>query len=146
MKPFSLSSRTTAWILLGSLLLNVFLSAWLGVGTYKHTHRRPWLSIESFEERFTSRLPERDASTFRSILDTQRPELVSRIEAVRASRDEVRRTLQAEPFDRHLLEAALERSDHAMTALQTTLHTVILTAAPELSGEGRRRLLEKPER
>ncbi|HYE35956.1 periplasmic heavy metal sensor [Methylocaldum sp.] len=146
MKPFSLSSRTTAFILLGSLLLNVFLLAWLGVGAFKHQHRRPWLSMESFEERLTSRLPERDASTFRNALDAQRPELVSRIEAVRASRDEIRRTLQAEPFDREVLEAALTRSDRAMTALQATLHSVISTAAPELSGEGRRRLLEKRER
>ncbi|MGX2041043.1 periplasmic heavy metal sensor [Methylocaldum sp. MU1018] len=146
MKPFRLPPRTTAWILLGSLLLNVFLSAWLGVGAYKHHHRRPWLSVESFEARFTSRLPERDASTFRSALDARRPELASRIEAVRASRDEVRRSLQAEPFDRDFLEAVLTRSDRAMIALQTTLHTVILTAAPELSAEGRRLLLEKTER
>lgn len=54
MKPLSLSLRTTSLILLGSLLVNVFLLAWLGVGTYKHAQRRPWLSVESFEERFAS--------------------------------------------------------------------------------------------
>ncbi|BBA37070.1 uncharacterized protein sS8_5148 [Methylocaldum marinum] len=146
MKPLSLSLRTTSLILLGSLLVNVFLLAWLGVGTYKHAQRRPWLSVESFEERFASRLPKDDASTFRKVLDAQRSRLVARIDAVRAARDEVRTTLRAEPFDRERLEAALEQSDRAMIALQAVLRAVILTTAPELSSEGRRRLLEKPER
>lgn len=146
MKRPSLSSRATALILLGSLVTNVFLLAWIGVGAYKHKHRPPWLSIESFEERFTSELPEQDASAFRRVLDAQRPELAARIEAVRASRDEVRKTLQAEPFRCEQLEAALERSVRAMDALQVALHSVILASAPELSSEGRRRLLEKPGR
>lgn len=146
MKPLSLSSRATALILLGSLLTNVFLLAWIGVGAYKHKHRPSWLSIEAFEERFTSRLPEQDASAFRKVLNAQRPELAARIEAVRASHDEVRKTLQAEPFRHEQLEAALERSDRTMDALQAALRSVILASAPELSSEGRRRLLEKSGR
>lgn len=142
MKNVTLTPRAATAILLASLALNLFLLTWAGVGLFKQETRRPWLSLESVEERYAARLSGNDAAAFRRALEAHRAELSARIEASRNSRATVRQALQAEPFERARLEAAFADSRQAMTAFQQALQSLLLDAAGELSADGRRRLSE----
>jgi uncharacterized membrane protein len=145
MRALALSPRTVTRILLISLILNVFLLGWSAVCWFRPGHGR-WLSVESLEQRFASRLPHPDADAFRKILDSHRADLAARMEDLRRSRDGVREVLAAEPFEPSRLKAALEDSQNVMDAFQAEFRSLILAVAPELSAEGRRRLFERHER
>lgn len=144
MKALILSPRAFAWLLCLSLVLNAFLLAWAGVCWFR-PGPHPRFTMESLEQRFTSRLPERDAAIFREAWSTHRVELSTRMDAARRSRDRVREALAAEPFELSRLETAFENSQAAMNRFHTELRAIILGAAPELSPEGRRRLFERRE-
>ncbi len=144
MKALTLSSRTFAWILSLSLLLNAFLLAWAGVRWFR-PEPHPRFTMEFLEQRFAARLPERDAAIFRKALEIHRAELSARMDAARRSRDSVREVLTAEPFQPSRLAAALDDSQAAMDRFHAEFRAVILSAAPELSPEGRQRLFERRE-
>lgn len=146
MKNITLTPRVATAILLASLALNLFLLTWVGVGLFKKETRRPWLSLESVEERYAARLNGNDAAAFRRALAAHRAELSARIEASRSSRATVRQALQAEPFERARLDAAFADSRQAMAAFQQALQSLLLDTAGELSADGRRRLSEHSPR
>ena len=76
----------------------------------------------------------------RSVLDARRPALVEHRRAIRAARDEVRQSLESEPFDPERLSQALAALRRETTSSQAVLHESLVELARGMNIEQRRRL------
>ena len=133
-------SRTARIVLLLSLALNLALlvfvgwhhGPWRDEGRGRHAPPLPHL----FDLRALRRVipPEREA-VVRPIFETHRPEMRTRLHELFAARGDVRRAIEAEPYDRSALESAFARLREADRATaeqaQVMLAELLAVATPE---------------
>jgi uncharacterized membrane protein len=139
----NLSVRNCTVVLFVSLALNLFLAGMLGAGWVKRdgahsTGREPGPSEMLFHAR--EALGQGQHPRLRSVLDARRPALVEHRRAMRAARDEVRQSLESEPFDPERLSQALAALRRETTSSQAVLHESLVELARGMNVEQRRRL------
>ncbi|GGF61083.1 hypothetical protein GCM10007301_21080 [Azorhizobium oxalatiphilum] len=133
-------------LLIASLALNLFF---IGIAVAVAVHmggkhgpspldRSPNARID----RLAASLPQQDAKEVLAQFKTVQPTIEAGRAASRTAQEEVRRALQAEPFDPVAADQALNALRDARRGIWAALHGAVLKAAAKMSPEGRARLAD----
>jgi len=135
-------SNIVKYCLVASLTLNAFL---LGVGyrSFGHPHGPPPPpDPEKMMESLTEKLPPEDAHILRQAFDRERPVLGALHHDPRGMHQRVREALLAEPFDPQKLQAVFDTEEKGHADFGAALARMMVTAATEMSPQGRHLLAE----
>ncbi len=141
------STRWLAAALVASIILNIFFAAFL-VGRHfwhdgeRHGHERhgETLTMRLELKALGAALSEEARRALRESMRARRDEVLPKIEAIHAARDEIIRLLSAEELDAAALEAAFDRLARGLVDLQRPLEETILEAAGRMTPAERRRM------
>ena len=127
-----------ATILFVSLAINLFLGGFLVArGMYGHERLRP------IDFRANSNLHDSQAlRKFHAGFRDHRDDMKNGYLAFRQAREDVRRAMNAEPFEPAALQQALNRMRDATNALQSVSHDVLMSVSAELNVKERGDLLK----
>jgi uncharacterized membrane protein len=139
------------WLLLGSLALNLFFVGAAGAVAYRYTGPAPLATVARIDHSLASRLnriaaslPATDAKIMRSQLRAEEEKIATAQADLRLSREEVRNSLRAEPFDAEAMRTAMADNRAARENFDEVLHDMIASAAAKMSIVGRNKLAEWP--
>lgn len=141
-----LESRSSRWLLLGSLALNLFF---IGVAVAMAV-RRPappptWdRNVFVRAERIASTLPAADGNLLRGSINGNKQAIETAQTDYRAAQDGIRAALRAEPFKDDALRAAMSKTRAARQAFDQTLQGAFADAAAKMSTAGRQALAAWP--
>ena len=141
------SSRRWAWLLVGSLALNLFLAAAIVVHVLPHGDRQPSARIGPID-RTAARdvLSDPDRAAVDAIWAAHGDRMQEAMRGWRQARRDVEAALYADPFDR----AALERAHTALAersgAARSTYEALVLDLAAALPAEARQKYFEAGKR
>jgi uncharacterized membrane protein len=141
--------RTSRWIVLASLALNLFFVGIAGALIVRHYVGAPVATTAPLDrsaaariERLAATLPAQDAEILRS-------EFRIRAQKIEAARDDYRRLLdttrtilRTEPFDAGAMRTALGAARATRQIFDQLLHEVTTIAAASMSAEGRNKLAD----
>ena len=147
MTTLTLSPRAKSIALFVSIAVNVLLvsaiaAQALSAPEVKNRDR----SAESRVERLASNLPSADADKLRKAFAAHAGELPAARAELTAARDAFRQALKTEPFDPARLEKSLAAMDASRTKIKRIMRTAVVSAAAEMTAEGRGRLAEGARR
>lgn len=139
------------WFLLASLALNLFLIAFLIVGTFRHhSHEdrlpRPMIGLGKFVQAtheadwFLNKMPDEDEAALRSLRMNHGDLLRLATQENREARRAVLSLIAEGERDPAVLAPAFDRLTAARTALQEAQSALLLQASQILSDEGYERL------
>ena len=136
-----MSNSVLKWGLMASILVNAFL---LGVGTHflDHPHGPPPPpDPDQMIEQMTETLSVSDAAIMRNAFNKERATL-QQDKGPHEMHQKIRAALLAEPFDPQRLQQVFDEEERGHTANGAAIGRMIVTAASEMSPEGRHRLAE----
>ena len=143
--------RTSRWILLISLALNLFFVGATGALVARHyfadraTTAAPLdRSVAARIERLAATLPPADADILRAEYRANSATVDASREAYRAAQDDVRATLRGEPFQPEAMRVAMGQTRAARQVFDQLLQDVIASAAARMTAAGRNRLADWP--
>jgi len=143
-------SRTHAhWLLLGSLALNLFFVGAAGAVAYRYSSPVPLTTVSRIDligrlSHLADTLPPGDADVMRAQLRADEEKIVVARADVRLSRDDVRRSLRAEPFDADAMRKAMTANHAAHERFDQVIHDMLASAASKMSVVGRTKLADWP--
>lgn len=136
-------------LLLVSLVLNVAFMGAAGAVAFRYSGAAQLTSVMHFSHSMTSRLneaaatlPSHDAELLRFELGADAREVATAQADLRLSREALRKTLRAEPFDPEAMRAAMAADRQAHENFELVLHDVIATAVAKMSVVGRNKLAD----
>jgi uncharacterized membrane protein len=138
------------WLLLGSLGLNLFFVGAAGAVALRYTSPVPLVHVARMHQsgdwltRVTATLPSTDAQVIRSELDAEASKVAAARANLRLSREDLRNSLRADPFDPEAVRTAMAESRAARENFDLLMHDMIATAAPKMSVVGRNKLADWP--
>jgi len=145
------SDRSSRWLLLTSLALNLFF---IGVGgallvqSYGSGAPAPATvsdrSVAGRIERIAVTLPREDAVRLRSAYQASRAEIDGARAAYRDRQDAMRAMLRAQPFDLDALKTAMVEMRAARQTFDRRIHGFFAQLASEMSPAGRQKLADRP--
>ena len=141
-----MNGRTCKWLLIGSLILNIFLIGSIAGGAYKlfssgaATVNGP-LAERGLRFAADNLGPERKQA-FREALRETRKEARPLVAVARTARSEVRALVAAPVFDREAVKAALDRTREADIALRIRIERGLIDFTETLSPEERVKLAQ----
>lgn len=139
------ASRRWAWVLVGSLALNLFLVAVIGVHSLQTD--RPSGRIGPIDRAAAQAvLPEADRSRVDAIWETHGETLRVAIQDFRQARRDVEAALYADPFDPTALQRAHDALAERSGAARQTYEKLVLELAQALPAELRRKYFEAGQR
>jgi uncharacterized membrane protein len=139
------SGKAVRIALFVSLALNVALASAIGVHLYRGYNGAEAARPQNFGiERMARRLPAEDAEVLRRIYAARADEIKASQTELRDARRGVRQALETEPFSAEAMNAAVSKMDSERTELMKTLQGVFISAASEMSAEGRVKLAQGP--
>lgn len=142
MRGNSLVPRGARYVLLASLVLNLFLAG-LMVGRFvAPPPPGPPPSPDRFIDALTRGMSPADGAVMRQIFAAHRAELDQAMAQADQARESVRDALEAQTFDQAALDAALGRAEVARRSLENLRQGVMTEAVRQLSPEGRRYLAQ----
>jgi uncharacterized membrane protein len=137
------------WLLLTSLALNVCFVGAAGAVAFRYTGAVPLTTVTRINHSVTGRLnqiaatlPSTDAQLMRSELRADAVKVARAQADFRLSREELRSSLRAEPFDADAMRAAMAANRAARENFDRVLHDVIASAAAKMSVVGRNKLAD----
>lgn len=135
LKPVLFLSLALNLFLLGVLVgrLPIPLRPWQG---------RPDVSIEFVVDRLASGMSEPDQRVLRDALARRQVDLKPKIDDVKQALADVQPILLADQVDRAALQAAIEGVLARRGAMQAEIVRLVVDTVPQLSLEGRRRIVE----
>jgi hypothetical protein len=145
--------RVRFYLLVASLALNLAFAGVAGAMALRHTHKAPTPlqpvagmkhGIESHLDRIAASLPPSDAQILREEVDAQAVKLATAEAEIRLSKEAVRVSLRAEPFDPGAVRAAMAETSTARDHLFHLLHNAFAVATTRMSAAGRQRLADWP--
>jgi uncharacterized membrane protein len=143
--------RTSRWIVLVSLALNLFFVSAAGALMVRHYFAdRPTSatpvdrSVSARIERLAATLPPADAEILRAEYRANAASVDASREGYRKAQDDVRQTLRDEPFQAEAMRAAMIRTRAARQTFDQLLQDVIASAAGKMSAAGRNKLADWP--
>jgi uncharacterized membrane protein len=137
------------WLLLTSLALNVFFVGAAGAVAFRYTGTVPLTHVTQIDHSVASRLnhiaatlPTADAQLMLAEFRTDAVKVASAQADLRLSREELRNSLRAEPFDANALRAAMTANNTARQNFEQLFQGMIATAATKMSVVGRNKLAD----
>jgi uncharacterized membrane protein len=131
--------RNRRILLVVSLAANLLLVGFI-VGQVLHHPERERMGGPMTIERVTGGLPPEIRETVRTSLREHRPEIVSKIAAVRAAQAELHAAIGAQPFDPARLQAAFAAIRERRQAVQAEVQEAAVEAIGQLPPETREKL------
>jgi uncharacterized membrane protein len=103
-----------------------------------------WLSQPEPRGGFAEKVPEADRAVMKREFDSRRDQIEAGRAQLRQASQNVRSALQANPFDRAKLEAALAEMRRVNSEYRAATHQALAASAAQVSPEGRARMAEAP--
>lgn len=139
--------RSSRWLLLGSLALNLFFIGVAIAMAIRAPEQRTWdRNVFVRVERIAATLPPADADVLRGTINNDRQAIDKAQTDYRAAQDRIRATLRGEPFSVDNLRAAMSGTRAARQNFDQILQGAFADAAAKMSPEGRRALADWPPR
>jgi len=139
------------WLLLGSIALNLFFMGAAGAVAFRYSSPVPLTTVARIDhslagrlDRIAASLPAADAGIMRAQLRGDAIKVAAAQADLRLSREEVRRSLRAQPFDAGAMRTAMAESRTARENFDQVLHDMIASAAAKMSVVGRDKLADWP--
>jgi uncharacterized membrane protein len=145
--------RARFYLLVASLALNLALAGVAGAMAVRHAHKTPvplkpvagmQRGIEFHLDRIAASLPPNDAQILREEVNAEADKLATAEAAIRLSKEAVRDSLRAEPFDPRAVRAAMAETSTARDHFFRLLHNTFAIATARMSAAGRQRLADWP--
>jgi uncharacterized membrane protein len=137
------------WLLLGSLVLNLFFVGAAGAVAIRFTGPVPLAPVTRIDhslagrlDRIAAKLPPADAGVLRAQLRGEAVQVATAEADLRLAQEEVRKTLRAQPFDAEAMRTAMTASRVAHDNFDQVLHETIAAAAAKMSVTGRTTLAD----
>lgn len=143
-------ARTSRWLVLGSLALNLFFVGVAGALVARSYFSAPVLvtvpdrSVASRIDRLAATLPPADGEKLRAEFRLRAATVEPARDAYRRAQDAAREILRTEPFDVGALRAAMVQTRAARQVLDEALNGVVAAAAVQMSPAGRAKLADWP--
>ena len=146
-----LHDRTSRWLLIGSLALNLFFIGTIGALAVRHAiapsqpvpTERPRTAAARVE-RLAAPLPAADAEKLRAAFRAREAAAEGARETLNRAFEQIQAALRAEPFDAAQLRAAFAEVRTARPLYEQAMQDIIAAAAGGMSREGRNKLAEWP--
>ena len=137
------SDRSSRWLLIGSLALNLFFVGTIGALALRHylapaqpaAAERPRTAAARIE-RLAAPLPPADAEKLRAAFRAR--------ETLNRAFERIRAALRAEPLDAAQLRAAFAEARVTRPAYEQAMQEIVMAAATGMSREGRGKLADWP--
>jgi uncharacterized membrane protein len=149
----AMPDRSSRWLLIGSLALNLFFVGTVGALALRHIMAAPQQAeterprtAAARLERLAAPLPAADAETLRAAFRTRAAEAESARDALNRAYERVQTALRAQPFDAAQLRAAMADARAARPLYEVVMQDILTAGASGMSPEGRTRLAEWPPR
>jgi uncharacterized membrane protein len=143
------SAARVRWLLLMSLALNVLFAGAAGAVAFRYTGAVPLTHVTQIDHSVANRLnqiaatlPPADAQIMLAEFRTDAVKVASAQADLRLSREELRNSLRAEPFDANAMRTAMAASRTARDNFDQVLHDMIASAAAKMSVVGRNKLAD----
>jgi uncharacterized membrane protein len=143
------SAARVRWLLLTSLGLNVFFVGAAGAVAFRYTGTVPLAHVAQIDHSVANRLkeiaatlPPADADVMRSEFRAYAVKVAGAQADLRLSREELRNSLRAEPFDADAMRAAMAVNRVARENFEQVFHGMIAAAAAKMSVVGRNKLAD----
>jgi uncharacterized membrane protein len=151
--PEAKASGRVRWLLVGSLTVNLLLLGAAGAMALQHASTVPLKpvaginhSMERHLDHIAASLPASDAVVMRTALRADAVKLAAAETELRLSKEAVRESLRAQPFDPAAVRAAMAETNAAREHIYTVVHDAVATATERMSEAGRRTLADWPAR
>jgi len=147
----TLEDRSSRWLLVGSLALNLFFIGTVGALAVRHyvmpaqpaATERPRTAAARIE-RLAAPLPAADAQRLRDAFRAREAAAESARDALNRAFDRANAALRTQPFDPAQLRAALGEVRAIRPGYEQAMQDIYLTAATAMSAEGRAKLADGP--
>ena len=147
----TLPDRSSRWLLVGSLALNLFFIGTVGALAVRHyvvapqstATERPRTAAARIE-RLAAPLPAADAEKLRAAFRAREAAAEGAREALNRAFERIQAALRTQPFDQAQLRAALAEVRAARPVYEQVMQEIYLAAAAAMSPEGRARLADWP--
>jgi uncharacterized membrane protein len=143
------SAVRVRWLLLTSLALNVLFAGAAGAVAFRYTGTVPLAHVTQIDHSVANRLnqiaatlPSADAQIVLAEFRADAVKVASAQADLRLSREELRNSLRAEPFDAGAMRAAMAANRTARDNFDQVLHGMIAAAAAKMSVVGRNKLAD----
>jgi uncharacterized membrane protein len=151
MMSIALQDRSSRWLLIGSLALNLFFIGTIGSLAVRHyvmaappaATERPRTAAARIE-RLAAPLPPADAEKLRATFRPRAAESEEARAALNRAFERIQAALRKEPFDPAQLRAALAEVRTTRPAYELVMQEIYLAAAGAMSPEGRAKLADWP--
>ncbi|TKB67093.1 MAG: periplasmic heavy metal sensor [Nitrospira sp.] len=145
--------QSNRWLKIGLLIsigLNVLLVGLivgrLLLSPFGPFSGRPEVKLEFLVDRITSGMSDADQHIVKSAMQRHQASLTEKLEAVRAAKMQIKEATMADTMTHESLQRSLERVGTTSDALRTELTALVVETLPELSLEGRRKVMAALER
>lgn len=130
------------WALSASVALNLFLVALIGGHALQHraVHASSTTPLARALANAMDRLPSEDAAAFVGVIRRDAPNYAQAARELAQARQELRREVTAEPFDRDKTRQALAAWRKASSRFMDAFGDTLVEALAQVSPDGRRRL------
>ena len=138
--------RSTRWLLLGSLALNLFFVGVAIAMLIRGPEPPPTWDRNVFVrvDRIAATLPPADGNVLRSSINNIQPALEAAQTEYRASQDSIRNAVRQEPFSVEAMRAAMTKTRAARQNFDQILQGAFADAAAKMSPSGRQALAAWP--
>ena len=151
MMTLAVQDRSSRWLLVGSLALNLFFIGTIGALAVRHyvvapqpaATERPRTAAGRIE-RLAAPLPAADADKLRAAFRTREAAAEGAREALNRAFERIQSALRAQPFDAAQLRTALAEVRTARPAYEQVMQEIYIAAAGTMSAEGRAKLADGP--
>lgn len=145
--------RSSRWLLVGSLALNLFFVGTIGALALRHyvsppqpaATERPRTAAARIE-RLAAPLPAADAEKLRSAFHAREAAAESARDALNRAFDHIQAALRTDPFDAAQLRAGMAEARAARPPYEQVMQDIFMTAANQMSSDGRIKLADWPPR
>jgi uncharacterized membrane protein len=153
MLTMDMPERSSRWLLIGSLALNLFFIGTVGALAVRHIFapaqpaatERPRTAAARIE-RLAAPLPPADADKLRAAFASRATAAEAAREALTRSFERMQAAMRAQPFNADDLRAAMAEIRAVRPAYELVMQEILATGAAAMSNEGRAKLAEWPAR
>jgi uncharacterized membrane protein len=147
----TMPDRSSRWLFVGSLALNLFFVGTIGALAVRHyvmpvppaTTERPRTAAARID-RLAAPLPAADAEKLRTAFRAREAAAEGARDTLNRAFERVQTVLRTQPFDPAQLRAALADVRTARPAYEQVMQEIYLSAATDMSPEGRAKLADGP--
>ncbi len=149
----AMPDRSSRWLLIGSLALNLFFIGTIGTLAIRHSvapsppaaTERPRTAAARIE-RLAAPLPAADAERLRAAFRARQAAVEGARENLNRTYERIQVALRAQPFDEAQLRAAMTQVRAARPVYEQAMQDILVAAASEMSPAGRSKLADWPPR